>query len=317
MKINTSRRGALAGVGIAALALSEPRLALGQDSTGPAIRIGHLPIEVCAELFYAKELGFFKKAGLNVELQEFTSPGATASALLGNSIDVAILDTVGVLIAHSRNIPIVFLASGELFDEHAPNYGTIVPADSPIRSARDLSGTFAVSSLNGIATLGIQTWVDRNGGDSKRMKFVESPVPLMPDLVARHTVDGAVPVEPFIHIALNKGLRALLPHNGLAKSYETSGCVATRQWAEAHSAEAAALTRVLYDAGRWSNRNREASIPILSKYLRLSPSIILGMSRGVFSESTNLSVVQPVIDAAVTYGMIPKRFPASEIYYSS
>jgi ABC-type nitrate/sulfonate/bicarbonate transport system substrate-binding protein len=153
--MNISRRDAVASVGLTAIGLSEPQVVLGEEASVPTIRIDHLPVEVCAELFYDQELGFFKKAGFNVQLQEFASAGATASALLGNSLDVAMLDTVSLLIVHSRNIPIVFLASGKPFDGHAPNYGTIRPADSSIRAARDFSGTFAVCGLNGIAALGI------------------------------------------------------------------------------------------------------------------------------------------------------------------
>jgi len=46
--------------------------------------------------------------------------------------------------------------------------------DGP-RAAKDVVGTVAAPSINNIGSLAILAWLDRNGGDSKRIKFVELP----------------------------------------------------------------------------------------------------------------------------------------------
>jgi hypothetical protein len=70
----------------------------------------------------------------------------------------------------------------------------------------------------------------------------------------------------------------------------------------------------MYDAGRWANRNRAASVPIVVKYTKLPTSTVAKMHRGEFAESTNAALLQPVVDACVTYGLVAKSFPASELY---
>lgn len=105
------------------------------------------------------------------------------------------------------------------------------------------------------------------------------------------------------------------PRDGIARSYVMSGWVAMRPWAEAHPSVAERFTRAVYQAGRWANRNHEASIPILAKYTKVPAATIHAMHRGTFAEATVTDLAQPVIRAAAIYGFVQKEFPARELYY--
>ena len=312
MKVD--RREALTVLG-SGLALGIPVAGRAQGSSPAVIRIGFVPVEVCAEAFYGVELGLFRDVGLDAQLVAFSNPGAIGAALVGGSIDVGLYDIAGLIAAHGHDVPLVFLATGQLFDQNAPIYSTVVAASSSIRSARDFEGAFAVSSVNNIAALGTLAWIDRNGGDSKRVKFVEVPFPLMVDAIERGTVNGGIPVEPFLTIAVQRGLRTVAPRDGIARSYVMSGWAAMRTWVDTHTAVAERFTRAVYQAGRWANRNHEASIPILAKYTKVPAATIHAMHRGTFAEATVADLAQPVIGAAVAYGLVQKEFPAHELYY--
>ncbi len=220
--MNVTRSAVLSGIATGVASVVWRRAALSKEPM-PIVRVGYIPAEVAAESFFGVDMGFFKKAGLEVALEAFVSPGAIASALVGGAIDVGLHDIAGMIAAHAHGVPLVYLATGQLFDERAPVYGTIVKADSPIVNARDFKGAFGVSSVNNIAALGTLAWIDKNGGDSKRVKFTELPFPTMTDAVARGTIDGAVPTEPWLASANERGLRTILPHNGIARSYVLSG----------------------------------------------------------------------------------------------
>ena len=69
------------------------------------------------------------------------------------------------------------------------------------------------------------------------------------------------------------------------------------------------------EAGRWGNRHHDASTPIIAKYTKLPVATVAKMHRGAFAESTNVALLQPVVDATLKYGMIAKAFPASELFY--
>jgi NitT/TauT family transport system substrate-binding protein len=298
----------------AALASAAPRTGSAQTASAPAIRIGVAPVEVCAEAFYGVDLGIFKKAGLDVELQFFPSPGAISTALAGNAIDVGLFDSVGLVAAHSHSVPIIFLAPGKLYEDAAPEIGLVVRDDGP-RAAKDVVGTVAAPSINNIGALATLVWLDRNGGDSKRIKFVELPFPAMNDAVQRGTVIGAVSVEPWLSDARDKGMRTMAPANGIGSVFVASAWVGSQAWADAHPAVVAPFVSAIYTAGRWGNNNHTASIPIVSKYTKLPPDVLAKMRHGHFAEATDLKTIQPVIDAMVSYAYITKGFPASDLVY--
>ena len=56
----------------------------------PVLRVGAAPADAFAQAWFAQDLGFFTKAGLTVDLQNFNSGTAAASAVVGGSLDIAI-----------------------------------------------------------------------------------------------------------------------------------------------------------------------------------------------------------------------------------
>jgi ABC-type nitrate/sulfonate/bicarbonate transport system substrate-binding protein len=72
----------LAAMALAAVALNTGHVAQADDTT---LKIATLPIDPTAAIFYAQELGYFKKAGLNVEISSFTNGGASGAALAARS----------------------------------------------------------------------------------------------------------------------------------------------------------------------------------------------------------------------------------------
>jgi NitT/TauT family transport system substrate-binding protein len=285
------------------------------QSASPAVtRIGVAPVEVCAEAFYGVDLGIFRKAGLDVELQFFPSPGSISTALAGNAIDVGLFDSVGLIAAHSHNLPIVFLAPGKLYEDSSPEIGIVVRSDGP-RGPKDVVGTLAAPSINNVGSLATLAWLDRNGGDSKRIRFVEMAFPIMNDAVQRGSVIGAVTVEPWLSDARDKGMRTLAPANGLSSVFVASAWVATQQWVQGQPAVADRLVAAIYEAGHFGNTKFAESIPIVAKYTKVPPETLAKIQRGRFAESIDLKAIQPVIDAMVSYAFIPKGFPAADLLY--
>ena len=160
------RRSALAAVGASALAWGAVRRGAVAKST---LRVAYIPIENCAQVFYAKEQGFFESAGLDVQLQPIPYGSAIASAIAANSIDVGFAATVTVATAHSRGLPFVFIAPANEFSARAqPTTGIVVNATSTIRSARDLNGKiFGTAGLGSLSEFAPRAWIDANGGDRR------------------------------------------------------------------------------------------------------------------------------------------------------
>ncbi len=102
-----SRRTAartIAGAIAAPFILAFPARIRAQEK--PTIRIGTIPTEIAAAVYYARELGYFTKAGYEVVITPISNGAAVSSAVLAGAIDVGFSNPVSLNIAHDRGLPI-------------------------------------------------------------------------------------------------------------------------------------------------------------------------------------------------------------------
>jgi len=293
---------------VAAMLLATSSVASAQATAKPpvTIHIGALPSEVAGEVFYGADMGFFKKAGLDVDI---------AAAVASGALDLGLSDLMSVINAHSHGVPFVYAAPGLLSIVKTPTFGLLVPPNSPIRDGKDFNGkTVAVSGLRNIAQIAASAWIDANGGDSKSVHFVEVPFPSLVPALAAGTIDVAVGNEPWMTLATDKGNRIIFMEKGaLSPAFLLSGWVTTRDWAQKNPDTLARFVAALREIAVWANKNPQLATPILAKYTKIDAAIIARMHRGQFAERFDPGYVQPVIDAAAKYGVIAAGFPAAAI----
>ncbi len=309
-----SRRSALSLGTAAGIAFVMQSVAFAQEVT---IRVGAVPADFSGEVFYAVDQGYFKKAGLNVELQQFTNGGAVAQAVLGGALDIGLSDLVSVASGHARGVPFTYIAPAAFYASNQPTYFIAVTQSSPIRSAKDFNGKIvAVNGLRNVNQIPTMAWIDKNGGDSKTVKFIEMPYPQMPTALDQGQIDAAAMAEPFI--TFNKGKYRIisLGDAGIASRFLVSGYVTTSAWASAHPDIVRKFAQVIRETGEWANKNPTLSAPILVKYAKLPPEVAQNMVRTLYGDRLNAALLQPVIDATAKYDVIAKSFPAGEIISS-
>jgi NitT/TauT family transport system substrate-binding protein len=303
-------------LGLLAAFLAAPMAARGQSAT--TIKLGVIPAEPAAEAFYGIDMGFFKQQGLDIDLQVMNNGASVAAAVAGGALDVGFCDCVTIASAHARGVPFLYIAPGILNTDTAPTFGIIVSGTGPIRTAKDMNGkTFAVNAINNISHIPVLAWIDNNGGDSKSMKWIELPLPAIPDAIEAGRIDGGVEGEPFIQFAVSKGERAIFMDKGaIAPRFMLSGWFATKDWIAKNPAVTKSFITAIRQTAEWANKNQAASAPILSKYTKTPMAVIEQMHRGQFAEQLRPSDIQPIIDSAVKYGVIPNRYAAGELFYT-
>ena len=298
---------------VAALALAFAPHSAGAQ-TGQVIKIGAGAFEANAGAYYAQENGFFKQVGLNVEIQAFNGGGAIAAAVIGGSLQIGVANPLPIAAAHEKGLDFVIIAPGSLYDIASTPPNLMVAPNSPIRTGKDLEGsTVAVTSLQGLDPLGVMEWIDKTGGDSHKVKLVELPQTLMGDAVASGRVAVAMMADPAVTAALNAG-----KVRGLSKSYAYIGnhffvsCwFSSREWADKNP-DLVRRFRIAIDmAGTWATKNPEAAAAILKKYMNIS----VARAREVHAKTSEPSMVQPVIDAAVKYKYLDRPMDAREIIW--
>lgn len=279
------------------------------------IRIATTPIDLGAEALYADDLGFFKKAGLDVELNLLASGSVIASAVAGGSIDIGQSNIVALATAHANGLPFVVVAPAGSYTSKAPTTALVEADGSPVRTAKDLEGkiiaTQALKDLNWTST---NAWLAKNGADPASVRFIEVPQNSVCNVVTSGRAAAGIVSEPYLTFALGNGCRILAAnHDAIAKSFLIGAWFSTSAWAQSHRDEVRRFRAVIAQTARWANTHHDESARILEKYTKLaSPA---GMKRVPFPEKAEPAQIQPVIDAAAKFGVLKAPFPASELLF--
>jgi ABC-type nitrate/sulfonate/bicarbonate transport system substrate-binding protein len=266
-----------------------------------------------AEAYYALDMGFFKKEGLDVNLQTFANGAAVSTAVAGGAADVGISNPVGLAGAFSHGAPFTLVAGGGMYATSAPTTVMCVAKDSPLRSAKDFEGkTIAVSGLKDLTQLGAVAWLSQHGADTSKIRFVEIPFAEMGPALQRGTIDGAVISEPSLTSALDKGEVRVFAKvfDAIAPQFLIGAWFTTTPFAQKNPELIKKFEAAIYDAARWANKNHDASAAILAKYSKIDAETAHRMTRCVYADSLTARIVQPPLDLAYKNNVLDKAIAA-------
>lgn len=296
--------------GGAALLLQTAR---GGAQSTPTLRIATLPIESAAEVFYAKEMGFFAKAGLDVDIQTMQTSAAMAAAAASNAIDIGYSPVDSMATIHQKKVPVVIIAPANEYISPSRNAGLVLPANSTVRTGKDLNGkTIAVSNLRSLSENAVRAWMDRNGGDSTTVKCVEIPFPAMQGALDAGRIDGAWVAEPFITAAAKNGRVLEYGFDAISTRFLIGAWFTTVQWANDHRDVVARFASVIHETAVWANKNPALSGAIVAKYTKIDPAVLATMTRSRYGEQLTAASMQPLIDVDAKYNGFAS-FPAQEL----
>jgi NitT/TauT family transport system substrate-binding protein len=314
-----NRRAVLAAALLPALAPFRARIADAQPAALATIRVATTPDDASMAVVFAQHLGHFRQAGLDVVISIQTSGAAIAAGIAGGSYDIGKSSLTSVLGAHLRNLPFTFVAPGGVSDPKVPYGHLIVANDSGITSAKDLNGkTIAVAALGSIDPVTISAWIDANGGDAKTIKFTELPQTESGVAVETHRIAAALIIHPQVDAVLAGGKVHVLgeAYAALAPLYLISGWFAMSDWVKANTVAVQQFVRILEDTAKYANTHHAETAPVLAEFSQIPLPVIQKMTRAVLGTSLNASLIQPVIDASVKYGVLKQSFAASEVIAS-
>ncbi len=288
------------------------------DAQSQTVRIATIPIEPGAEVYFAKDKGFFAKAGIDADIEPMQGGSAIAAALVSGAIDIGFLAIDALAAIHRKGVQLVALAPGTEYRSPftTQNAALLVPANSTVQKAQDLNGkVVAVISLNSLTHTAVRTWMDKNGGDASTVKFVEIPSSAMATALGANRVDAAEVAEPFIGEAKKNGRVLAYGFDSIAKRFITTGWCSTPQWAKDHALLVNRFAAAMRDTAAWANNNPQASGAILAGYLKIDPAVIATMTRVRFTDQLTPALMQPLIDATAQYNGF-SSFPAQELIYA-
>lgn len=308
----------LRAIALALLCCALPLLSGAPAATQPMpeLRIETIPFDAGSEAFYAKDMGFFAKDGLDVTVTPVGNGPAIAAAVASGAIDVGFSNALSVETAYKRGLPFVFVAPAAMYASAAPTSVLMVPKDSPIKTARDLDGkTLAVNGLKNIAEYAPSLWIEQNGGDPSTVKFVEIGPTEIPAALAEHRIDAAFVAEPQITEAKSASRILAKAYDAVGDGWMIAGYFTTRDWADAHPDLVRRFQQAMRETAAWANANPDKSADILAKYTKLDPSLVRTSVRAKFGDTLAPAAIQPTIDLAAHFKILA-TFPAQELIYT-
>jgi NitT/TauT family transport system substrate-binding protein len=312
-----SRTAFLAALPAVALAASGAGVARAADNV--SLQVGVAPADATGQIFYAQDRALFKAAGIDVTLNILQNSAAMASAVASGAVDIAASSVAVVANANQRGLPLRFIGTGCIYSSTAaPTSELVVMKDAPFHNAADLNGKIvAVNGLKDITQITAQAWLDKSGADLSSIKFVEIPFGTMQLALTEGRVAAAVLAYPFLGRAKDQ-VRVLGNSEGaLGDRFLVMGWISTDSWLQKNPDLAKRVVGVLVQSATWANSHPKESAQILGAYTKVQSDQIESMPRAIYDDHArlNVSLVQPVIEAAVKYGAVGHSMPSASLIW--
>lgn len=280
----------------------------GADDALVPVTVGVIPIADTAPLYLGLEQGFFEDEGLDLTIETATGGAAIVPAVVSGDYQFGFSNIISLMVANDKGLPlqVVNAAVASTGDVDSDFGAVIVKGDSPAQSLADLDGkTVSGNSLNNIVDTVMRSSIDRLGGDSSTVSFVEVPFPDASAAVENGQVDAAFVVEPFVTAAIESGQRVI--SYGYA-DFDVNLDVAAYFASAATVADdpdlvtkfQAAMTKSL----EFAQANPEAVREIIATYTATPPEVLAKIVLPKFPTEFNVDAVTALGEAALEYGVV-------------
>jgi NitT/TauT family transport system substrate-binding protein len=283
------------------------------------IRIAAVPTDDMTPIFYAIKNGAYQKVGLDVEVVPINSGSASTAAVVSGAYEMGKASPMGSLLAHLRGLPLTIVANGAVWIPRSPFNLVLVAADSPIRTAADCNGKVGgAPGLNDVAQLGLNNWVDKNGGDSKTIKWVEIPNSAGAAALAEHRIDMMDLNEPQLTAALETGkIRRLADaFTSIAERWVASVYLAQPDWARKNADAVKRWVKVTYDTTGYTNAHKAETLEMMSETTKIPLNVFRKISRIEGTTTADPALLEPVMELGLRYKVLPRSFPVKEMYFT-
>lgn len=213
MKRRAAALGLIASVAIALTACTDSDSpASGQASAQASgdlrqVRVAALPITETAALWGGIEAGIFERHGLKVEVLPAQGGAQAIPALINGDIEFAIGQPFGPFRADLQDLGVAVIGNYASSYPNGDDINAVVAsAKSGITRPAQLAGRkVAVNSLGAAGDVTIMAAVEKDGGDPKKIQFVEVAFPDAPAQLEAGNIDAAWVPEPFVTQLKSRG----------------------------------------------------------------------------------------------------------------
>jgi NitT/TauT family transport system substrate-binding protein len=275
------------------------------------LRVGVIPIADVAPLYLGVKQGFFEDQNLKIEPQLAEGGAAIAPAVLSGDFQIGFSNTVSLLIAASKDLPLTIISQGVLGGktEEEAWADLLVLKDGPIKQPKDLEGkTIAVNTLKNICEVTIRASLADMGVDDSTLKWTEVPFPDMNAALDAGQVDGACVVEPFVSQGTAGKAKGIDPfYVNTAPDLTVATYFTSKQYAEENPEVVDRFVTAMEQSLDYAQSNPDAVREILGEYTEIPPEVAQNIKLPQWRKDLTLPTIERLSQLSLEYGLIEEE----------
>ena len=269
-------------------------------------------------LYIAEQQGFFKDAGLSVEIKAgATDTSQNVPSVLNGEAEFAMTDSAGLLKAIAQGIPVEAVSQIQASVTGAPvSDGILVPGDSSVKTAKDLDrNTVGLPALGGNIQMITQYAVEKDGGDPKSLNLVALPAASLQDAATKGRVDAISTFAAFYDGAKAAGMRAIGNGSNDFPGLPQSLVFSSTKWLDGHDDVAKKFADAFAKGLEYANAHPADIRAVDAKYTKMPANVIKNRTIQTFDPSFAVDQIRLAAEKMYEYGIVEKKIDTDKVLW--
>jgi nitrate/nitrite transport system substrate-binding protein len=275
------------------------------------VRLGFIPLTDCSPIVMAKELGLFKKYGVEVVVTKESSWANVRDKILTGELDGAhclysmpfsVYTGVGGKAGSEMMIAMMLNVNGQAITLSNDFCGKVgfkqMNKITPVVAAKlkaEKEVTFAMTFPGGTHDLWLRNWMSIAGLNQKAVKIITIPPPQMVANMKVGNMDGYCVGEPWGGVAVKQGVGfTQIASQDIWKDHPEKALVVNKEFSAKRRADLVKVMKAIMEACKWldvpSNRKKAAAIIGKAPYVNAPADVIESRLMGDYNLGCNQGV---------------------------
>lgn len=273
------------------------------------VKLGFIPLTDCSPIVMAKELGLFKKYGVEVIVSKESSWANVRDKILTGELDGAhclysmpfsVYTGVGGKAGSEMKIAMMLNVNGQAISLSNDFCGKVgfkqMNKVTPVVAAKlkaEKEVTFAMTFPGGTHDLWLRNWMSIAGLNQKAVKIITIPPPQMVANMKVGNMDGFCVGEPWGGVAVKQGVGfTQVASQDIWKDHPEKALVVNKEFSAKRRTDLVKVMKAVMEACKWldvpANRKKAAAIIGKAPYVNAPADVIEARLMGDYNLGCNL-----------------------------
>jgi len=236
--------------------------------SSPPIQFGTLPVIQALPLFVAAEKGYFKEAGLNVELVPFNSAMEKDVALSAGQISGYFGDMITPIVLTANGTLVKIVAAYFNIKNEQRMFAILASPKYPKKDLQSLASAGIACSSNTMLDYLMTRLLGNKGIAANKINLVEvKSIPIRLQMLMSEQVPAAVLPEPLVTLAEMKGAKVIIDDRGTGMTGTV--LVFSDQFLAKNPDTVKTFIKVVQKANDFINQNPDKVRPIMNRECKM------------------------------------------------